>query len=154
MGYICLPATATLSTQLPTVTCYGSSSSYYHTNRVSINQSHLFLKMFLFKSFSAIILAVILSICVKAETHTVVFINKWVVFVDSSVDPFSLTRALDAVLVLYVNELNEWDDRIQPVFIADPYPRPQHTVYWRGLCNKWSSLVSYCVSCQVNVCNG
>ena len=64
--------------------------------------------MFLLKPFSAIMLAVTLSICVKAETHTVVFTNKWVAFVDSSLNPFSLARELGAALVLYVmNLLNE-----------------------------------------------
>jgi hypothetical protein len=63
--------------------------------------------MFLLKSFSAIMLAVTLSICVKAETHTVVFTNKCVAFVDSSLNPFSMTRKLDAASVLYVmNVLN------------------------------------------------
>jgi hypothetical protein len=65
--------------------------------------------MFLLKSFSAIMLAVTLSICVKAETHTVIFTNKCVAFVDmSSFIPFSLTRELVAALVLYVMDvLNE-----------------------------------------------
>ena len=38
--------------------------------------------MFLLKSFFAIMLAVTLSICVKAETHKVIFENKCVAFVD------------------------------------------------------------------------
>ena len=63
--------------------------------------------MFLLKSFSAIILAVTLSICVKAETHTVVFTNKCVAFVDSSLNHFFLTSELVAAMVLYVmNALN------------------------------------------------
>jgi hypothetical protein len=63
--------------------------------------------MFLLKSFSAIMLAVTLSICVKAETHTVTFTNKCVAFVDSSFNSFSLTRELVAASVLYVmNVLN------------------------------------------------
>ena len=55
---------------------YELRSSAYYSNY----QNHLFLKMFL-KSSSAIILAVTLSICVKAETHTVVFNNMCVAFV-------------------------------------------------------------------------
>jgi hypothetical protein len=63
--------------------------------------------MFLLKSFLAIILTVTLSICVKAETHTVTFTNKCVAFVDLSLNPFSLTKELDAASVLYVmNILN------------------------------------------------
>jgi hypothetical protein len=57
------------------------------------------------KSFSAIILAVTFSICVKAETHTVTFTNKCVAFVDSPFNPFSLTRKLDVALVLYVMKI-------------------------------------------------
>ena len=49
-----------------------------------VYQSHLFLKMFLLKPFSAIMLVVTLSICVKAETHTVVFTNKCVVLLTRS----------------------------------------------------------------------
>jgi hypothetical protein len=33
-------------------------------------------------------LALTLSICVRAETHKVMFTNKCVAFVDSSIDPF------------------------------------------------------------------
>jgi hypothetical protein len=64
--------------------------------------------MFLLKSFSAIILAAVtLSVCVKAETHTVTFTNKCVAFVDLPLNPFSLTRELDAASVLYeMNVLN------------------------------------------------
>jgi hypothetical protein len=61
--------------------------------------------MFLLKSFFAIVLVMTLPICVKAETHTVAFINKWVGFVDSSLNPSSLTRTLDAALALYVMNL-------------------------------------------------
>ena len=44
--------------------------------------------MFLLEPFSAIMVAVTLSICVKAETHTVVFTNKYVAFLGLSLDLF------------------------------------------------------------------
>jgi hypothetical protein len=60
-------------------------------------------KFLLLKSFSAIMLALTLSY-VKAltETHTITFTNKCVAFFESLFNPFSLTRKLDAALVLYV----------------------------------------------------
>ena len=61
--------------------------------------------MLLLEPFSAILLTVAFSICVKAETHTIVLTNKCVVFLDLSLDPLSLTRELVAALELYVTNV-------------------------------------------------
>jgi hypothetical protein len=68
----------------------------------SFTKVTLFLDMFLLEPFSAILLAVTLSIYVKAETHTVVFINKCqcVALLDLLLDPLLLTRELVAVQTL------------------------------------------------------